>query len=88
MPQDSVCSWHLARAADQSEEFFADVPIRPEEAKEELETYANDVPIMDRIQIAITRFCGSRRLDAKPWFKAVFDAYLLFAALQGSTENS
>ncbi|ORY85765.1 Argonaute siRNA chaperone complex subunit Arb1-domain-containing protein [Protomyces lactucae-debilis] len=59
--------------------------MRAEEAKIELELYRTDVPILERIQLAVSRFYGARRLDALPWLKAVFDAYLSFSGLQTGT---
>ncbi|PHH51253.1 Argonaute-binding protein 1 [Ceratocystis fimbriata CBS 114723] len=62
------------------EEYYADPPMRPDEAQEERENiYSSDKPFPERIAAAITRFKGRRRLVGE--LPTYFSDYLAVGGL-------
>ncbi|KAG9253812.1 Argonaute siRNA chaperone complex subunit Arb1-domain-containing protein [Emericellopsis atlantica] len=65
------------------EEFFADAPMTPQEAKEEEENvYSVDLPFEERIQSCITRFRTRRRLQAP--YDRFFNEYLFLGGIDSN----
>ncbi|KAM0350305.1 hypothetical protein HYE67_003204 [Fusarium culmorum] len=68
------------------EEFFADPPMSPDEAKEEKdEIYAPDVPFAERMQACIQRFRSRRRLQGARIL--YFDEYLFLGGVDCQPNN-
>ncbi|CAF3515725.1 unnamed protein product [Fusarium graminearum] len=68
------------------EEFFADPPMTPDEAKEEKdEIYAPDVPFAERMQACIQRFRSRRRLQGARIL--YFDEYLFLGGVDCQPNN-
>lgn len=88
---------NLAATATGFEDFFADVPLRPEDATLELELYSKSKSPATRLETCVQRFRANRKLDVQPWSvcknatfciahlnrrKAVFDAYLSLGGVE------
>ena len=57
-----------------------DVPVTPDEYREEEGLYATSKRITERMQIAIQRYVAHRKFD--PFRKQVFDKYMAYARVK------
>lgn len=58
---------NLGEDATGFEDFFADVPQRPEDAALELELYAPSKSAAMRLETCVQRYRVARKLDSSPW---------------------